>query len=51
MLEIDGNAIARHGLHLSDTPIGPRRKAHAHAWFDDGVSRDDGCRSTGAKMA
>ncbi len=35
MLEIDGDAIAHYGLHLSDSPIGPRRVADAHAWFDE----------------
>ncbi len=36
MLEIDRDTIPHHGLDLSDPPIGPRRKADAHAWFDDG---------------
>jgi hypothetical protein len=32
MLEIDGDARADHGLHLSDAPIGLSGVADAHAW-------------------
>lgn len=35
MLEIDGDAIADHRLHLPDAPVGPAWVADAHAWFDD----------------
>jgi hypothetical protein len=31
MLEIDGDAVADHGLHLADAPIGLAGMAHADA--------------------
>lgn len=37
MLEIDRDAVTDHGLDLADAPVGPRRVADAHAWFDGGV--------------
>ena len=44
MLEIDGDAVAHHGLDLSDPPIGLPGMADTHAWLDGG---DHG---SGAKM-
>lgn len=36
MLEIDGDSIADDGLDLAGAPIGLRRMADPHAWFDGG---------------